>query len=69
MVRCQSCIAKAYCIGYFTGKVSCLPINLRKLQKFFTAKDLQYTTLGAKKQPVPLKFDQYNKYMHRRYRH
>ena len=26
-IRCQSCIGKAYWLGHFTGKVSCLLID------------------------------------------
>ena len=34
---------KAHCTGYFTGKVSWLPVNPQKLQNFSTSNDLQYT--------------------------
>ena len=34
---------KAYCTGFFTGKVSRLPVNPQKPQNFSTSNDLQYT--------------------------
>ena len=34
MVRRHLCIAKAYCTGYLAGKVSRLPIDMQKPQKF-----------------------------------
>ena len=36
-------MAKAYCTGYYTGKVSRLPVDSPKPQNFSTSNDLQYT--------------------------
>ena len=45
--RHQSCIAKAYCTGYFFEKNSRLPINPQKTWKFSTVNDLQYTVVHS----------------------
>ena len=42
-VRYQSCIAKVYCTGYFSGKGLQLPIDLQKPRNFHRERFAIYT--------------------------